>query len=122
MRGRRRATTVETMVRTYRSPDAYARDAKKLARDGWTVVNTFHRQPRAGIGRIVTLGFATLLRPPSPEIVATYQRAARGAATTVTLPAIPVGGGVAPPARSGSPLRTLFFIGLLLIIAVLVLS
>lgn len=64
----------ETMVRTYKNTDAYQRDAVKQAKQGWHVVNTVERRPRAGCFRIVTLGFFTLIRPPKPELVVTYLR------------------------------------------------
>lgn len=64
----------ETRVKNYSSPGAFNRDAGKMARDGWSVVSTTERQPRAGCLRIVTLGLFTLIFPPKPEIVVTYSR------------------------------------------------
>lgn len=64
----------ETMVRTYKSPDAYRKDAEKLARQGWTVSNTMERRPQSGCGRILLLGVFTLLFRKKPEIVVTYER------------------------------------------------
>lgn len=118
---------IETMVRVYKSPTAYARDAKTLAKKGWSVATVTHRQPRAGIGRIVTLGLLTLLRPPRPELVVTYQRTRPGAnaagaalpsaAAPFALPAPPV-----ETKRGSSPLRTLVLIGIvLLLLAMMVL-
>ncbi len=64
----------ETMVRTYKGTKDYEKDVKKLGKDGWAVVNTVERKPRAGIGRILTLGIFTLFRPPKHELVVTYSR------------------------------------------------
>lgn len=64
----------ETMVRVYKGSDDYQKEARKLARDGWEVVNTVERRPRAGCLRILLLWWLTLLRPPKPELVVTYRR------------------------------------------------
>lgn len=64
----------ETMVRTYKDSDSYRRDAASLAKKGWKVTNTVERRPRAGCARIVLLWWLTLLRPPKPELVVTYER------------------------------------------------
>lgn len=71
------SVSAETMVRTYPNPDAYQRDARKLAGKGWSVSNTMERKPRAGCARILTLGLFTMLFPPKPEIVVTYVRQRR---------------------------------------------
>ena len=63
-----------TMVRTYTSTGAYNQDARKLERQGWRVINTVNREPRAGCLRILTLGLFTLIFPPKPQIVVTYRR------------------------------------------------
>src|SRR4051794_18555624 len=68
-------TSFETMVRTYKDTDDYQKDQKKLAKDGWSTQAMVERKPRAGVGRIVTLGMASVIRPPKPELVVTYQRA-----------------------------------------------
>jgi hypothetical protein len=65
----------ETMVRVYKGNDAYQKDARKLADQGWRVVNVVERRPRAGCLRILLLWWLTLLRPPRPELVVTYARA-----------------------------------------------
>lgn len=64
----------ETLVRVYKSPDAYRRDAAQLARQGWAVVNTTDRAPRAGWMRCCFLGFFALVWRPKPELVVTYSR------------------------------------------------
>lgn len=64
----------ETMVRVYKKPDEYQRDAQRLAAQGWIVANTMERRPRAGCARILTLGLFTLVFPPKPELVITYSR------------------------------------------------
>lgn len=68
------AQTTETMVRVYKSPDAYRREAEKLAKQGWVVSNTTERNPRAGCGRMIFLGLFALVFRPKPEIVVTYSR------------------------------------------------
>lgn len=70
----REVAKAETMVRVYKDASAYQHDAKRLAKDGWRVANTVERRPRAGCARIVLLWWLTLLRPPKPELVVTYER------------------------------------------------
>jgi hypothetical protein len=65
---------VETMVRTYKEPKRFARDARRLSNDGWRVVNTVERHPRAGCLRILLLWWFVLLLPPKPELIVTYER------------------------------------------------
>jgi hypothetical protein len=62
------------MVRVYSSNSAYQKDAAKLAKQGWTPITVTERRPRAGCARIILLWWLTLLRPPKPELVVTYQR------------------------------------------------
>ena len=64
----------ETMVRVYKGNGDYQRDAKRLAKSGWSPLNVVERRPRAGCMRIALLWWLTLLRPPRPELVVTYQR------------------------------------------------
>ena len=64
----------ETQVGIYSNPNNYARDAKRLAQSGWVPISVTERRPRAGCLRIVTLGLWTLVFPPKPELVVTYQR------------------------------------------------
>jgi hypothetical protein len=66
---------IEARVKVCHTPAQFSSDARKLARDGRYIVNTMHRQPRAGCARVLTLGMRSLVRPPRPEIVATYQHA-----------------------------------------------
>jgi len=115
------------MVKVYRDSGSYAKDAKKLSKQGWAVVNTTHRQPRAGIGRIVTLGLLTLLRPPKPELVVTYQRTRAANATPQAVPlaastALPLPVGKHEQTKGSSPLRTLVIIGVVLLVIVLILT
>lgn len=63
------------MVRTYKSNDAYRKDANKLAKQGWRVVNVAERRPRAGCLRLLFLWWFVLIFPPKPELVVTYERA-----------------------------------------------
>ena len=65
----------QTMVRTYTSPDAYQKDAEKLAGEGWAVVNTVEHAPRTGCMRFIMLGgIGALVFRPKHKIVVTYQR------------------------------------------------
>jgi hypothetical protein len=64
----------ETMVRVYKKPKDYERDAAKMAKDSWSAESVTERRPRSGIGRIATLGFGSLVFPPKPELVVTYAR------------------------------------------------
>jgi len=63
-----------TIVRTYTSPGAYTKDARRMERQGYRVVNTVNQAPRAGCLRILTLGIFTMIFPPKPLIVVTYRR------------------------------------------------
>lgn len=66
---------VETMVKTYKSSGDFTKDAKKLAKKGWTVTTQSTIQPRSGIGRIVaTGGLGAIAFKPKPEIVVTFTR------------------------------------------------
>lgn len=66
----------ETMVRVYKKPDDFHKDAVKLAKDGWGVAHMMERRPRQGCARVVLMGFLfAFLFPPKPEIVVTYERA-----------------------------------------------
>lgn len=93
--------TQETMVRSYPDAKAFDRHAAKLATQDWTVTNTTTRQPRAGCGRILTLGFITLLRPPKPEIVVTYSRPKHKPARRAE--PLPAAARPVPPPTPGSP-------------------
>lgn len=65
----------EALVREYKSADAYANDAKKLARDGWTVQAQTEATQRSGCLRIIMLGgIGALVFKPKPHIVVTYSR------------------------------------------------
>lgn len=65
----------ETIIRIYRKPDEYQRDAQRLSRDGWSVSNVTERRPRSGCLRVfLLLGFLALVFPPKPELVVTYTR------------------------------------------------
>ena len=64
----------ETNVKVYKDTDDYQKDAPKMMKNGWQIASSVERRPRAGIGRIATLGLFTLVRPPKPELVVTYTR------------------------------------------------
>lgn len=64
----------ETMVRVYKKPEDYERDAAKLAKDNWSVDSVTERRPRSGCGRIALLWLWALVFPPKPELVVTYAR------------------------------------------------
>lgn len=62
------------MVRVYKSPEAYRKDAAKLAKQGWSVQSVTERRPRSGCMRLLLLWFVVLIFPPKPELVVTYVR------------------------------------------------
>lgn len=64
----------ETVVRVYKKPKEYEKDASKMAKDNWSVESVTERRPRSGIGRIATLMLLALVFPPKPELVVTYAR------------------------------------------------
>lgn len=65
----------ETTVRQYRGPDAYAKDARKLAEQGWQPVNTIEQRPRSGCLRMLLLTpIGAIAFRPKPTLVVTYQR------------------------------------------------
>lgn len=63
----------ETMVKVYKDPKDYAKDAQKLAKQGWTVFESLDHQPRAGIVRTFS-GLGLLGSRPKAEMVITYTR------------------------------------------------
>lgn len=66
---------MEQMTQIYKNLKAFQKDAKKLARDGWTVQSQQAYQPRAGIGRIALLGgFGALLFRPQTQLSVVYVR------------------------------------------------
>lgn len=62
------------MVKRYRTEREYQRDAGRMAKRGYRVAHVVSETQRAGCMRIVTLGIFTLLFPPKPQFVVTYQR------------------------------------------------
>ena len=64
----------ETDVREYESMKAYEKDAKKLAKDGWEVVQTEWYQPKSGIGRKAAIGIFAAVFKPSKKLMVTYRR------------------------------------------------
>ena len=81
--------SAQTLVRVYKSNGAYQSDAANLARQGWVPLSVTERRPRAGCARILLLWWLTLLRPPRPELVVTYQRVPQQ--TPVAVYALPPG-------------------------------
>lgn len=68
--------TNSVVVREYKNPRAYQRDARRYAERGYTVASTAERGQRPGLIRVVLTGGLALLFRPKPHIVVTYQRAA----------------------------------------------
>jgi hypothetical protein len=62
------------VMREYKSMDAYQRDAVKLAAQGYTVTAVTDRQQRAGVGRMASLGFFSLVWKPKPKLLVTYSK------------------------------------------------
>lgn len=64
----------ETMIQIYIGSKTFQKDAKRLARDGWTVASTTINKRRSSCLRVILLGLFCLVFPPKPEIIVTYQR------------------------------------------------
>lgn len=56
------------LVKTYKRPTDFQKDAKKMARHGYTVMSTTNGAPRAGLAH----GVASVIFPPLPEVTVTY--------------------------------------------------
>ena len=65
---------MHTVVKTYATDDQYRFDARRMALDGWTVVNVVQEKRPPGCERIGCCGLFALLIPPRPVLVVTYQR------------------------------------------------
>lgn len=66
----------QTMIRAYKYPDAFNKDARKLGKKGWTVQHTMERSPSRSFLFKITFGLFTLLFPKRKEIVVTYVKTA----------------------------------------------
>ena len=122
---RMRSARDQTMVREYPDPNAYRRDAAKLAKKGWEVVSAMERAQRAGVGRLLLIGILSLLRPPKPTIVVTYRRAARpGAPMPVALGAGAWGSpqGRQPVQRKRSGLGTILLWVVVILVVLMVIG
>ena len=60
------------VVKRYKTEKLYQKDARRMLKRGYCVQSVISEQPRAGCGRILTLGFFALLFKPKPELVVTY--------------------------------------------------
>jgi hypothetical protein len=67
-------SATETMVRVYTGNKAYQRDAEKWARQGWRVATVTERRPRRGCIVSILFLVPSLIFPPKPELVVTYER------------------------------------------------
>lgn len=98
----------ETMVRVYKDPNDYAKDVKKLSKQGWEVLNTVDHQPRAGIFRTMS-GLGLLGSRPKAEMVVTFQRA-KGGRKRDKAPVGPVANADGTCPRCGNPVpETAYF-------------
>jgi len=61
---------METQVKTYKDHKAYGKDAPKMAKKGWEVVNVTEHQVKRGC--LGTLFFLT--HKPKQEMVVTYRK------------------------------------------------
>jgi hypothetical protein len=68
------APNLETMVREYKSADAFNSDARKLAGEGWGVQSSTELSRPPGCARCCTLGIFAAVMKPKPVIVVTYSR------------------------------------------------
>lgn len=66
----------QTIVREYKSRQAFERDAEKLAAEGYSVLTVTDSQQRSGCLRMLTLGFLALIWKPKSKLIVTYQRSA----------------------------------------------
>lgn len=62
-----------TVVKEYKSRDAFNRDAQVMAAQGYAVVSVTESQQRSGCMRILLLNFAALLWKPPSHLIVTYQ-------------------------------------------------
>lgn len=60
------------VVKRYKDEREYQRDAQKMARRGYKVATVTSEKPRAGCGRILTLGLFALIFPPKSIYIVTY--------------------------------------------------
>lgn len=63
------------VVKRYKNDREYQRDAQRMTKRGYKVINVTSERPRAGCARLITLGIFTLIFPPKPEMVVTYSLA-----------------------------------------------
>ena len=57
----------ETMVKEYKGPKAFQRDAPRQAEQGWRVIGQTEHRPRQGCLRIIMMGFIfAFIFPPKP--------------------------------------------------------
>ncbi len=67
-------TQMETKVREYKNSDAYNKDARKMAEEGWMVQSATELSRPPGCARCCTLGIFAAVLKPKPVIVVTYYR------------------------------------------------
>lgn len=60
-------------VKRYKNEKEYQKDAAKLAAKGYEIQSVVSEQPRAGCGRILTIGLFAAIFKPKPELVVTYR-------------------------------------------------
>lgn len=65
----------DTIVREYKSREAFQRDAAKMSADGYAVQTVTDQQQRSGCMRIMTLGLFALVWKPKAKLLVTYHRA-----------------------------------------------
>lgn len=66
----------QIVVKRYKSERAYQRDALRMRRRGYEVVDVTSEQPRSGCLRILSLGLIAAIYKPKPVLVVTYRLAA----------------------------------------------
>lgn len=64
----------QQITRTYTSDKAMRKDMEQMQRAGYRVVSQDSHQPRAGLGRIILLGFFSLLFKPKMRFTVVYER------------------------------------------------
>jgi hypothetical protein len=67
---------MQTIIKEYKSPKEFNRDAPKMAKKGWSVLSTTNSSAKSGVGRkaaSVAMPIFMFL-PHKDHIIVTYQR------------------------------------------------
>lgn len=67
--------TTETLVREYRSRNAFEKDAQILAKQNYKVVSVADQQQQVGCLRVLLIGIFAIFFKPKPKLIVTYEKA-----------------------------------------------